>query len=390
MEASAKLIKPSYLVVPRIASPSLTFTTATHSVTFSRGQRNGVVFRPRSSLFRVRSSLSPISPNSKPFGSLSVSSSVPFNSQVYFNSFPRSNPNEAGFVWNRAPESVVDGGSRVDLVGDKGPVVTVVLLGWLGSKRKYLKRYVEWYNSRGIHAVTFVVQVTDMLSFDLGTRLEQRISAFGSELGSWVLEKEEDGRERCLILHPFSNAGWLTCGAILDSFQGRDDIKEKIRGIIIDSGGGAVLNPKVWAAGLATAVLKKRNSSINGIESEATALKLQENEPSKFEAMLLAALEKLCSFFMPEIERRLRKYVDAFLEHPPPCPQLYLYSTADKVVPSETIELCMEKQRMNGIKVFSYDFGTSPHVDHYRTFPNIYSSQLHNFLKECFAIVKQK
>ncbi|GLU13746.1 hypothetical protein SLE2022_303610 [Rubroshorea leprosula] len=176
---------------------------------------------------------------------------------------------------------------------------------------KHLKRFVQWYNSQGIHAVTFVVQVTDVLWVDLGTRVEQRMSAFGSQLSSWVSGKEDDGRERCLIFHTFSNAGLFTCGVILDSFQGRDDIKKKIRGVIIDSGGGGLLDPKASAAGIAAAVLKKHHSLINGFKSEASALKLQEKEPPKIEAMLLAALEKLMTFLLnlPDIDRRLRRMI---------------------------------------------------------------------------------
>ncbi|KHG01608.1 Transmembrane 53 [Gossypium arboreum] len=300
------------------------------------------------------------------------------------NAFLQSNANDTAVAWNKAPEIVINGDGKAEAFGCRDKVVIVVLLGWLGAKTKHLKRYVEWNNLRGIHAVTFLVDVKELLWFDIGARLEQRVSELGNELAKWVMEEEEDGRERCFIFHAFSNTGWFL-------FQRREGLKEKIRGVIIDSGAADPLNPKVWAAGFAAAILKKQSSLVNGLESVETDSKLQKVEPGIIESVLLSALEKLFKFVlnMPDVNRRLRKTINAIMQHTPPCPQLYLYSTADKVAPYKSIELCIEEMRKKGIKVFSFNFGISPHVDHYRAFPNIYSSQLHNFLKECFA-VKQR
>ncbi|XP_030523711.2 transmembrane protein 53-B [Rhodamnia argentea] len=297
----------------------------------------------------------------------------------------------SSFAWSLAPAT--SDGPRDGVRVDGGPTVTVVLLGWLGAKRKHLRRYVEWYNSKGFHAVTFIVGVGEMLSLDLGHGVEGRINELASELIAWVSEREEDGGERCLLFHSFSNTGWFVYGGILERMRCRLDLIEKIKGCIIDSGGAEPFNPKVWAAGFSAALVRKSSSSVEGKDMHASnngGSNKQEDE-GIIETAVLSALEWLFSAVLklPDVERRLTKIVNILSEAQPHCPQLYLYSTADKVIPYESVESFMETQRRMGRKVSSFNFGSSPHVDHYRTFPDLYMSQIENFIKECLAPVSE-
>lgn len=203
MEASVRLFNPSIL------NRRLVFAK-TSSIKFPPKLYRNDIVRAR---ICSSSSSYPLNSDSSFNLFLSLSSSQHFNdSQLPHNNNNKFNPfsqtKDTGHKWHLAPTNVTDG-ENLPLLGAEQRAVTVVLLGWLGAKPKHLRRYVEWYNSRGFNAVTFVINPTELLWFDLGRRVDDRISQLANEAVSWVLDKEEDGRDRCLVFHTFSNTGWF-------------------------------------------------------------------------------------------------------------------------------------------------------------------------------------
>ncbi|GJN18927.1 hypothetical protein PR202_gb06139 [Eleusine coracana subsp. coracana] len=270
-----------------------------------------------------------------------------------FNILP---PDSEPFIeWNPPPPdaaaSPLGGGGAA---GDGATLV--VLLGWLGARQKHLRRYADLYRERGVGAVRFVVPVRELLGFDLGRRVERRVADLAAEIAAWC----DADRRRTLLFHTFSNTGWLAYGAVLENLQSRADITERIRGCIVDSAPVLEIRPEVWAAGFSVAMLKKSSSmvapSVDSID-----------EPVVNGTLNRATLQGSLNAS----------------EKQPSCPQFYLYSSADKVIPAECVESFINLQKTLGRSVFAHNFVSSPHVDHYRSFPHVYSAKIDEFLKIC-------
>jgi len=82
----------------------------------------------------------------------------------------------------------------------------VVLLGWLGARQKHLKKYAEWYTSRGFHVITFTLSMSEILSYHPGGKAEENVQMLVDHLADWL--EGENGKN--LVFHTFSNTGWLT------------------------------------------------------------------------------------------------------------------------------------------------------------------------------------
>ena len=64
-------------------------------------------------------------------------------------------------------------------------------------------------------------------------------------------------------------------------------------------------------------------------------------------------------------------------------PHLFLYSKADVIVPVSHIIEMSESRRDVGTHTLLYDFGNSPHVMHFRQFPDVYENKCITFLRYC-------
>ncbi|KAL3510196.1 hypothetical protein ACH5RR_029597 [Cinchona calisaya] len=297
-----------------------------------------------------------------------------------------STPSEVLYRWHLPDPKSIDVTGSSDCSSVKSRTV-VVLLGWLGAKQKHLNRYAEWYTSRGYHAITFTFPMSKILSYQVGGKAEQDIQLLVNHLADWL---EEDGKN--LVFHTFSNTGWLTYGVILEKLQRSDSsLMGRIRGCIVDSAPVAAPDPQVWASGFSAAFLKKNSVATKGVTSEQSATIKEGNKttveakPELTETALLVILKKFFEVVLniPTVNRRLSDVLGLLTSQQPSCPQLYIYSSADRVIPAGSVESFIDGQRRNGREVRACNFISTPHVDHFRNDPKLYSSQLTQFLDYC-------
>ncbi|KAL5543068.1 hypothetical protein UlMin_010778 [Ulmus minor] len=300
-----------------------------------------------------------------------------------------SSPLEVMYRWHLPEQDALGVSGSSDCSSAKSRTV-VVLLGWLGAKQKHLKRYAEWYTSRGFHAITFTFPMADVLSYQVGGKAEEHVNLLVKHLADWL--EEEHGKN--LVFHTFSNTGWLTYGVILEAFQKQDpSLKGKIRGCIVDSAPVAAPDPQVWASGFSAAFLKKHSVATKGVTSSNDSgievlpgnKEVGEPKPAVTEAALLLVLEKVFKVVLnrPKVNRRLADVLGLLSTQQPSCPQLYIYSSADRVIPAGSVESFIEKQRKAGHEVRACNFVSTPHVDHFRNDPKLYTSQLTQFIEDC-------
>lgn len=293
---------------------------------------------------------------------------------------------EVMYKWH-LPQPSALGGSNGSYAKSK---TVVVLLGWLGAKQRHLRKYAEWYTSKGFHVITFTFPMDEVLSYKPGGKAEQNVELLVNHLAGWL----EGENEKNLVFHTFSNTGWLTYGVILEHLQNQDpSVTERIKGCIVDSAPVAYPDPEVWASGFSAAFLKKKSvatkghviSNESGIKVSISNVEASGPKPAPLEVALLLILKKCFEVVLnlPAVNRRLSDVLSLLSSKQPSCPQLYIYSTADRVIPADSVESFVEAQRKAGHDVRACNFISSPHVDHFRNDPKLYTSQISQFLEEC-------
>lgn len=245
--------------------------------------------------------------------------------------------------------------------GTKEPVV--ILLGWAGCKDKHLSKYSSIYNEQGCVTIRYTAPLkTVFISESFGYK---ELSSTALKLLEILYDYEVENSP--IFFHIFSNGGFMlyryivellhsdkqfsslcVIGALVDSAPGSGNVRGALRALT------AILGPKI------SPVLR----------------------------YVLLALFAVTVFMLRVVFYPVTKYIhknhyDAVQERPPSWPHLYLYSRADQVIRHRDVEVFVENFKLKGVPVEHFDFVSSPHVGHFRDFPEQYTRKCRDFLVAC-------
>ncbi|KAJ9531878.1 hypothetical protein QJQ45_022016 [Haematococcus lacustris] len=176
------------------------------------------------------------------------------------------------------------------------------------------------------------------------------------------------------IYHIFSTGGFIHAGTMwrwmdeVEDVAVRRDLVEDIQGIIFDSGPAPVTEERAALA---------LGSALSGVSADAL-----QAQAGPLQASLQAAARGALRWYLdrPSVKLREKEVYEAWYDMAPTCPQLYLYSDADPLVPPAEVERFMDIQASRGVEVSGWKWSDSGHCQHYKQHPHEYAFQISQFL----------
>ncbi|KAI8113106.1 hypothetical protein M9435_003112 [Picochlorum sp. BPE23] len=300
-------------------------------------------------------------------------------------------------AYSTAPSGVQhDDGSRGPSTSDSKTVV--LLFGWLGAADRHLLKYVDVYESY-LHETNVLVVKPSIAETSMPSVGERNmVESMRERILPWIREEKRGRSNVHIIIHCMSNAGWIAIGTMfymeqelrrtLADMHVRDDstavddgimqdkeelerdlqsweeMRTHLRGIVLDSCPSLAL-PNVWAKGLISAVTEKNASEVG--HAYPWILSMANSLSRRY-------------FDSPEVLKRFRKIREAWNVHIPRVPQLYLYSTADALIPHSHVESFASQQSTLGSDVYTAPCTDADHCAILKKHPSDYRAHVYSFL----------
>ncbi|XP_069187296.1 LOW QUALITY PROTEIN: transmembrane protein 53 [Procambarus clarkii] len=243
--------------------------------------------------------------------------------------------------------------------GEKEPVV--FLLGWLGAQDHHLAKYCSIYNQKGCITIRYTSPVSYLIA-----RPRTRLPIAHKLLG---LLRDMSLDDHPVFFHMFSNNGSLLYYAFTQALAEPDSPNIMVKGIIFDS----------------TPAPRRFYSGVRAMY-EATPGPIWKKLCASLGMAFYILSYGLLSVLWTIISGKLPKHPPwALVEDVARCPQLFLYSQADKLISSDDVEFFITERQKLGVPVVAKCWTDSPHVQHYRMHPEEYRESVYSFLSLCLS-----
>ena len=226
-----------------------------------------------------------------------------------------------------------------------------ILFGWTCSQLRHVAKHAAAWHALGVSTVTVTTSAEE-------TFLPRALTGLHAKMER-VLAVPEEAGATAAVAHLFSNGGALSYLTALELLRRRPPESGGLRliGTVYDSAPSRPFSPLY-----APLVV-----GMSGLPPRELARSMAATLPFAVAATAGAPLfGNPLSYFGELRDARLH----------PPRPELFLYSAADALIPAADVEQFAAERRAAGAAVTLKPFAGSPHVAHYRAYPEDYAAAI--------------
>lgn len=245
-------------------------------------------------------------------------------------------------------------------------VERALLIGWGNSTASQLATYVRLYGAFGVEARAVIPDTRAGLSDP---------HAFGRALAPVAKELVSEGADRSLVVHLFSDNGFIGWAALLgalDETEGGARVKSAIRGVVYDS------SPGLW--NVRGKLDFARRFALGMTPALARRLRLGARERMPIVTPVLGAVFVAYQIAFPRSVKKMLSATERVRRLQPRCPHLFLYGEEDVLVPPSDVRAWIAEQRAAGIDVEEVPFARAKHVALFPNDPRRYRETVSGFL----------
>lgn len=242
----------------------------------------------------------------------------------------------------------------------------VLLVGWGNSKQSQLTAYERLYTPLGLTARSVIPDTRAGLIDP---------TAYSRALAPVAEALIDEGADRSLLVHLFSDNGFIGWAALLEALVASPEgarVKAAIRGVVYDS------SPGLWNVRGTFDFARRFALGMTPALSRGVGLGVREHIPVVTPALRVAFLGYQVAF--PRAVAAMRSAGDRVARLQPSCPHLFIYGGEDVLVPPDDVRAWIARERAAGIDVEDLELPRGRHVALYPSEPRIYRDALRAFV----------